>query len=471
MHRRVPGLLVSGFPRMVLVLLLLLIFSGTACQISTVPTNVSVGIGDETAEGDTDIDFTVTMNTQASRYNAAPVELFTDGADGKRIPELAARWVDGIRIELTVDEISEFEKGLYATKTKEEYIKYLEESNLAYYDKGIDLSVFEWYWDDMKMIFSDHRVDVIRKTKAEDRVAPDVIGMSAQEAFELLDGMGCLVAISYYYDPDFNMPVGYCYQQDPMPGVSFTTHSGIRLTVQAPVEITSESIRWDPDDKDFDIDAIAREIHESDSFGVAVPDVVGMYYEDAKRVLEDLGFKDVRVVFAQNSKETKPGFCFWQGQEVGRLLGLKIPIELYIQSLLPKHQDSIPNLVGLTTPEIDALLEGTDVYISYTVRDHAFPGYETATCYLREFVRGSGYTRDYVGVYMRYLPNVYGLTETEIRELLEVAGVKLVFTIFDQPDSYYTIPHCSNFWFQEGSDGEGFLEVFMSYFPYEMPIQ
>ena len=345
---------IASFLLMIL-LIIPLLFIGT--PLTVFPTTGEVEDGNEADEPVKVIDFSISANTQTRYYVAVPAEYASDDEPRQRSVVKASKWVNGTRIDMSEEEVTDFEKGLYDTKTKEEYIKYLEESDIAHYDKGIDLSAFEWTWTEMKSMYADHRVDIVRYSKPFNFEMPNIVGMSAQKIYELLDGMGALVRFYYYYSPDANVPVGHCYFQDPEVRTIYGTNCGVMVTLQAPKEIVNESVGWDPDDNSFDIEAIARDIRENGSYAIYVPDLIGLNAEDSKKQLNDLGFVDVRIDYSYYRTDIEPGIVYEQSFTPGEMRSNRSPFTIFAGPL-PSEQIVVPDVVGMTMDEALALIEG-----------------------------------------------------------------------------------------------------------------
>ena len=263
----------------------------------------------------------------------------------------AAMWVDGKSVPMTIEQVAEFEKRLYECKTQEEYESMM--NTLQHYEKGVDLSRFDWYWDEMEDLYSDDQIAQLKSGQSELLKVPDVVGMKSREAYSFLRNLGFIVRVSYYYNPDCNLPVDYCYWQDVQPGTLWKSDSCIMLNIQAPVEIINESIQWDPDNEDFDINLIAQDIRENSRYSVIVPNVVGLHADEAKRRLEEAGFKNVLITYLVTDSFA-PGYCFDQLFAPGMLIYNTIEFRITARELHPYL--SVPDVIGLSEAEAIAAL-------------------------------------------------------------------------------------------------------------------
>ena len=264
---------------------------------------------------------------------------------------VAAMWVDGKSVPMTAGQVAEFEKKLYECKTQEEYEAMM--NTLQHYEKGVDLSRFDWYWDEMEDLYSDDQIAQLKSGQSELLIVPDVVGMKSREAYSFLRNLGFIVRVSYYYNPDCDLPVDYCYWQDAQPGTMWKSDSGIMLLIQAPVEIIIESIQWDPDDEDFDINLIAQDIRENGRYSVIVPNVVGLHADEAKRRLEEAGFKNVIITYMVNDS-IAPGYCFDQLFTPGKLIYNTLEFRITARELHPYFV--VPDVIGLSEAEAVAAL-------------------------------------------------------------------------------------------------------------------
>jgi|AGTN01.2.fsa_nt_gi Uncharacterized protein conserved in bacteria len=134
----------------------------------------------------------------------------TDGEDTGH--GVLALWVNGERVVQTPQQVAEWERGLYACETEEEYNAYLE--NVAYYNKGVDMSRFEWTWDEMREIYTDEQIALLKKDSNAKKRMPNAIGMSAQQAYNMFTNAGFIVRFIYQYSATTPIPAGYCYEQE-----------------------------------------------------------------------------------------------------------------------------------------------------------------------------------------------------------------------------------------------------------------
>lgn len=253
----------------------------------------------------------------------------------------AAKWVNGVAVPMSKAEIEEFLEELYACQTQEEYEDMLK--TLAYLNGGIDLSPFEWYWESLDELYSDEQIAIMRTGKREWKEVPNVVGMEAMEAYKYMLDRGFLARLNYYYDPDSDLPVDYCYAQEIAPGTLWNTDASIILSIQAPYELLGVSVNRDPDDENFNFD---KEIFDQHDINY-VPNVVGMTESDALRALEDAGFYNINVYYDFNYTDTPVGICTCQDWPAGEARAATGWMGIYIQSEPPMLYE-IPNVIGLS---------------------------------------------------------------------------------------------------------------------------
>lgn len=142
----------------------------------------------------------------------------------------AALWVNGEKVVLTPAQLAEFNKKLYSCQTKEEYKALV--STIAYYNGGIDLSKFPWYWDDLKEIYTDEQIEMLKNNGNERRKIPSVEGMAAQAAFRKMTDAGFVVRLTYWYSPNSSVAPGYCYKQEFPAGTLWNIDASFFLWIQ-----------------------------------------------------------------------------------------------------------------------------------------------------------------------------------------------------------------------------------------------
>ena len=107
--------------------------------------------------------------------------------DGNGEP-VASMWVDGKSVPMSTEQIDELEEKIYKCKSQEEYEALM--GTLQYYNKGVDLSRFSWFWDEMEPLYSDKQIAQMKSGKREWKKVPDVVGMKAREAYNRMVDAG-----------------------------------------------------------------------------------------------------------------------------------------------------------------------------------------------------------------------------------------------------------------------------------------
>lgn len=311
---------------------------------------------------------------------------------------IAAMWVDGKSVPMTDEQVEEFEKKLYSCKTFEEYDALVR--SLSYYNKGVDMSRFSWYWDDLENLYSDKQISILKNSKIEDRVMPNVIGMKAQEAYDFMIGMGLVGRMVYSYDPNCKLPVGYCYWQDMDAGSPCRTNAGSMIYIQAPKELLNTPVDWDPDDKDFDIYQYAQNIRENERYTIIMPNVVGLYRDEAKRQLEEAGFKKVTITYLHVSDDIAPGYCYEQSWAKGTMIYNTTEITIGAQ-VLPADKIDIPNVVGMQVLDALDVLHITGLEISCHYLDDPESGVAEGCCIRQDYTLGEGIGRSFINLYIQ----------------------------------------------------------------------
>ncbi len=266
---------------------------------------------------------------------------------------IAARWVDGQVVPMTDAEIAAFEKALYQCQTQSDYEAKM--SELAYYNKGIDLSKFSWYWDDLEDLYSDEQMALLRAGSKERKPMPDIYGMEVSVAYRFLTNQGFIGRFYYVYNPNCDLPVGTCYWQDGEPGGMWNVTANFFIRVQAPKEINHQM--WDPDNP-VDIDALAADIRENGSYHVFIPDVIGLPETEAIALLEEAGFNNIFVSHNYVENDVEIGICFKQDGTPG---SAQLNTSIYCINIKSKNPIfEIPDFVGMTETEAISYLTEKD---------------------------------------------------------------------------------------------------------------
>lgn len=311
---------------------------------------------------------------------------------------VAAMWIDGRSVPMSDKQVAEFEDKLYSCKTQEEYEAMMR--TLSYYDKGVNLSRFSWFWDEMEDLYSDEQIAMMKSGKVENQVLPDVVGMKARDAYHLLTGMGFLARIAYNYNSDCKLPVDYCYGQDIAPGSLINTNASIILNVQAPKELLEAPMFWDPDDTDFDIFKYAQNLRENGKYSIILPNVVGLYCDDAKRCLEEAGYKHVTITYRHVSDDILPGYCFEQVFQPGWIIYNTTEIFISAQ-ILPPNLIDIPDVVGMQSSDAVNALIKTGLCICYYYVDESDSGIAEGCCIRQDYTVGARLGDSSINLYIQ----------------------------------------------------------------------
>lgn len=229
--------------------------------------------------------------------------------------DAAAKWVNGVAVPMSKAEIATFLDELYACETQAEYEDMLD--TLAYYNGGIDLSKFEWYWEDLKQYYTDDQIEKMRYRQNRKQKVLNVIGLAAMDAYNKLTSEGFIVSLNYIYDSNTDIPIDYCYAQDPPGGSIWDINVSIGLWIQAPEALDGESVIRKPDDEEFDIGSIAQEYRDTVEYYTTIPNVIGLSEAQAIRALETADLRDVRIQYGFHGKEIADGVCVNQYMNAG----------------------------------------------------------------------------------------------------------------------------------------------------------
>ena len=272
----------------------------------------------------------------------------------------AAMWVNGEIVPMTRAQTAEFLKKLYACKTKEEYSAMLE--TIAYYNGGIDMSRFPWYWDELAELYSEDQLAMMQRPDAERRV-PNVVGMSWMNAYNTMTEAGFIVRLAYFYSPGSSQPLNYCTRQEVEAGTKWSINASFFIHLQGPELLGGLTVRRLPGDMDFDFyDEMIRQNNLA-----KIPNVIGMTESEALKTLAESGFKNVSVFYTNRNSGTKVDTCLYQdGARTESGLASTLNYSIGIQKL-PDGMIIIPNVVGLSKDEAAAVItnHGFTVQIAY----------------------------------------------------------------------------------------------------------
>jgi len=150
---------------------------------------------------------------------------------------------------------------------------------------------------------------------------PTVVGQLEEEARTNLTAAGFVVNVTYEENPEFDD--GVVSAQDPAGGEQLEEGGTVTLTVSSGEE------------------------------QVEVPEVVDFSEEDARSVLSDAGFRDIRTepVF---DPEVEAGRVVTQNPEAGESAPLSATITLFVSQ--GAEERSVPELAGRTASEAEAIL-------------------------------------------------------------------------------------------------------------------
>jgi len=299
---------------------------------------------------------------------------------------VAAVWENGELRELTYEEVAEFEQRLYSCQTIEEYEAVL--ATIAYYNRGIDMSRFPWYWDEMSEMYTDEQIAMMKNRPDERRAVVNVVGLPAMQAYNNMINAGFIVKLIYEYNEDSDLPVDYCYKQDVPYGTMWNINAVFGLHIQAP-KGAGQVVR-NPEDEDFSIEDVAQQ-KEDGVYQIEVPNVIGMQELAAKNSLINAGLSNVVVRFKDNG--TNPdGICIEQSISPGTMAGNGDSITIFIQQGCIMYE--VPNVIGMQ--EAQAVEKVKASGLNYKCEYISDPNSNIAKgcCIRLEFQPGSFITKD-----------------------------------------------------------------------------
>jgi beta-lactam-binding protein with PASTA domain len=312
---------------------------------------------------------------------------------------VAAYLVDGKSVPITSEQLADLEERIYACKSQEELDAVM--APLQYYNKGVDYARFEWFWPTLDDYYTEEQVAMMRYGTRKTITLPNFIGMTAEDAYEYSIEKNCIIRLIYVYSSSSDLPVGYVYEQDFPAGTKWTSDACIFVKLQAPRELNRTSLKWFPGTTNSDAYAAAQEVLDSGQFIILAPSVIGMQGEEAKRLLEDLGFTNVNLVYCDwGDGGYEPGYCFYEPYNYySHYINSTAEINLLIQK---ETFVEIPNLVGMRESDaVEAMRPlGLQAWLSYI--DSPLPGAETGYCVSQSIAAGTLSEEKYITIYIEY---------------------------------------------------------------------
>lgn len=286
--------------------------------------------------------------------------------------DIGAFLIDGNVVPMTQAQVDDLETKLAQCQSQEELEALM--SNVAYYNKGIDCSGYEWYWESKRGIYTDDQIAILRSPRVAVKM-PNIIGMDYRKAYDCLTDLGLVVRIIFYFNPNSSMPINCIYNQDIDAGCTIYSNAALQIYAQAPSEIYLDvPIPWYPEDKDFDICQVAADLREHGVIAVEVPNVVGMTEQEAVSVLAESGLKNVVVRYEIGDQNIEPGRCLRQAGKPGTYTLSNQIFNVFIQQ--EPEYTIIPDVVGLTESEAIETLQAAGFNVEFEYKndyDHETP--------------------------------------------------------------------------------------------------
>lgn len=232
-------------------------------------------------------------------------------------------------------------------------------------------------------------------------VVPNVIGQQEDEARATLEALEFVVRTTYEANPEFDD--GAVSSQDPAPNTEAEVGSEVLLTIS------------------------------SGEVQVEIPDVVTFTEEDARSVLSDAGFRDIRTE-AVSDPDVEAGRVVAQNPPAGEEAPLSATITLQISQ--GAEERSVQDLAGRTASEAEAILrqQGFEVAQALENSTSVPQGSVIRTSPGAGTVLRVGETVTLVvsaGPEQVIVPNVLEKTEQTARQELQLAGFRI--EVVDQP--------------------------------------
>lgn len=232
-------------------------------------------------------------------------------------------------------------------------------------------------------------------------VVPNVIGQQEDEARATLEALEFVVRTTYEANPEFDD--GAVSSQDPAPNTEAETGSEVLLTIS------------------------------SGEVQVQIPEVVTFTEEDARSVLSDAGFRDIRTE-PVSDPDVEAGRVVAQNPPAGEEAPLSATITLQISQ--GAEERSVQDLAGRTASEAEAILrqQGFEVAQALENSTSVPQGSVIRTSPGAGTVLRVGETVTLVvsaGPEQVIVPNVLEKTEQTARQELQLAGFRI--EVVDQP--------------------------------------
>lgn len=243
-----------------------------------------------------------------------------------------ALWINGERVVQTPAQVAAWEKGLYACQSEEEYNAYL--ANVAYYNKGVDMDRFEWAWDQMREIYTEEQIVLLKQNSNAKKRMPDAVGMTAEQAYRMFTDKGFIVRLSYQYSATATVPVGTCYAQEIPAGTLHRLGETFFIWIQA----------------------------EKPRTKVIMPSLVGKTEGEIRQQLSNLGFTNVDYQYEYSDSAMPAGSCIGQSAAAGStvwcddyiVIVIKLePVPIETPSTLPEEPGETPSEPPTESPSAD----------------------------------------------------------------------------------------------------------------------
>ena len=245
------------------------------------------------------------------------------GDSGGEVRGVLALWVNGERVVQTPQQVAAWEKGLYACQTEEEYKAYLE--NVAYYNKGVDMSRFEWAWDELRKIYTEEQIALLKKNDTTRKRMLNAVGLTPQQAYRMFTDAGFIVRMSYRYSETTDIAAGYCYDQEVPAGQLWAKCASFFIYIQ----VDRSEVR------------------------LTVPYVVGQAEDQARRCLTYWKFANVDYQY-EYSDSWRAGICMSQSIAKGTVVGMDDYLRIVISLGMPPAEptpEPTPEPTVEPTPE------------------------------------------------------------------------------------------------------------------------
>ncbi|MEL7604344.1 MAG: PASTA domain-containing protein, partial [Bacillota bacterium] len=178
-----------------------------------------------------------------------------------------------------------------------------------------------WHWDELREIYTDEQIALLQADSNVKKRMPNVVGMSAQQAYNTLTSAGFIVRLTYCYSATSSVPDGYCYLQEVPAGQMWRQGDTFFIWIQEP----------------------------KPRFHITMFDIFGFSEGQIRGWLANIGYTNVDFQYQYTENGTPAGYCIGYSPSVGTVVYPEDHIQIII-SLGPPVAEPSAELSPGTEP-------------------------------------------------------------------------------------------------------------------------